>query len=181
MALFDQWKDVAYDPAGRTREQIDAFWKDYFEKEKNVYDSLLDHPDEEVRGTVAELAEKYGLTVLEMTGFLDGINDSLVVPNPLETMEEDTVVSLKFDKERLFRNMVDADAEWLYGLPQWNRIYDEKTKKEIYLDQKRSHTVHVGKKIGRNDPCPCGSGKKYKFCHGKKGAAPLPLDLTGEA
>ena len=23
------------------------------------------------------------------------------------------------------------------------------------------------KKIGRNDPCPCGSGKKYKFCHGK--------------
>ena len=24
-----------------------------------------------------------------------------------------------------------------------------------------------GKKIGRNDPCPCGSGKKYKACHGK--------------
>ena len=24
-----------------------------------------------------------------------------------------------------------------------------------------------GKKIGRNDPCPCGSGKKYKNCHGK--------------
>jgi preprotein translocase subunit SecA len=27
--------------------------------------------------------------------------------------------------------------------------------------------VHVGEKIGRNDPCPCGSGKKYKQCHGK--------------
>lgn len=27
--------------------------------------------------------------------------------------------------------------------------------------------VHVGKKIGRNDPCPCGSGKKYKHCHGR--------------
>jgi preprotein translocase subunit SecA len=27
--------------------------------------------------------------------------------------------------------------------------------------------VHVGAKIGRNDPCPCGSGKKYKQCHGK--------------
>ena len=26
--------------------------------------------------------------------------------------------------------------------------------------------VHVGKKSGRNDPCPCGSGKKYKKCHG---------------
>ena len=27
--------------------------------------------------------------------------------------------------------------------------------------------VHVEKKVGRNDPCPCGSGKKYKHCHGK--------------
>jgi preprotein translocase subunit SecA len=27
--------------------------------------------------------------------------------------------------------------------------------------------VHVGEKIGRNDPCPCGSGKKYKQCHGR--------------
>jgi len=29
--------------------------------------------------------------------------------------------------------------------------------------------VKVGKKVGRNDPCPCGSGKKYKHCHGKSG------------
>jgi preprotein translocase subunit SecA len=29
-------------------------------------------------------------------------------------------------------------------------------------------------KIGRNDPCPCGSGKKYKKCHGREGASPLP-------
>jgi preprotein translocase subunit SecA len=28
-------------------------------------------------------------------------------------------------------------------------------------------TVVVGERIGRNDPCPCGSGKKYKHCHGK--------------
>src|SRR5690606_30442714 len=28
--------------------------------------------------------------------------------------------------------------------------------------------VKVGPKIGRNDPCPCGSGKKYKNCHGKE-------------
>ena len=27
--------------------------------------------------------------------------------------------------------------------------------------------IHVGEKIGRNDPCPCGSGKKYKQCHGR--------------
>jgi len=33
--------------------------------------------------------------------------------------------------------------------------------------------VKVEKKIGRNDPCPCGSGKKYKNCHGKAGAEQL--------
>jgi preprotein translocase subunit SecA len=27
--------------------------------------------------------------------------------------------------------------------------------------------LQAGPKVGRNDPCPCGSGKKYKFCHGK--------------
>ncbi|MCB1898295.1 MAG: SEC-C domain-containing protein, partial [Rhodocyclaceae bacterium] len=27
--------------------------------------------------------------------------------------------------------------------------------------------VNAGPKVGRNDPCPCGSGKKYKHCHGK--------------
>jgi hypothetical protein len=32
--------------------------------------------------------------------------------------------------------------------------------------------------VGRNDPCPCGSGKKYKHCHGASGAAAQP---TGKA
>ena len=33
-------------------------------------------------------------------------------------------------------------------------------------EQKANAPVHVDKKVGRNDPCPCGSGKKYKNCHG---------------
>lgn len=32
---------------------------------------------------------------------------------------------------------------------------------------KKSEPVRVDKKVGRNDPCPCGSGKKYKQCHGR--------------
>jgi preprotein translocase subunit SecA len=39
----------------------------------------------------------------------------------------------------------------------------------------RPQPVRVGKKIGRNDPCPCGSGKKYKNCHGRPGAPPLDM------
>jgi len=34
----------------------------------------------------------------------------------------------------------------------------------------KQEPVKVGPKIGRNDPCPCGSGKKYKQCHGREGA-----------
>lgn len=135
--------------------------------EKGVYEKLLANPDEAVEGTVKELAEKYELSIMEMTGFLDGINDSLVTPNPIEEMDEDTKVSLAFDKEKLYKNMVDAKADWLYNLPAWDEIFDAETKHALYLEQKKSGTVVVGKKIGRNDPCPCGSGKKYKKCCGK--------------
>lgn len=34
-------------------------------------------------------------------------------------------------------------------------------------EQKKAQPVRVDKKVGRNDPCPCGSGKKFKNCHGK--------------
>jgi preprotein translocase subunit SecA len=33
--------------------------------------------------------------------------------------------------------------------------------------QAQSPAVASGTRVGRNDPCPCGSGKKYKHCHGK--------------
>ena len=38
---------------------------------------------------------------------------------------------------------------------------------ELYKEQKSSTTIVKPKKIGRNDPCPCGSGKKYKKCCGR--------------
>ena len=102
-----------------------------------------------------------------MTGFLDGINDSLIEKNPIETMDEDTVVNLGFDKELLYKNMVDAKADWLYEIPAWKDIFSEEKLHELYLEQKKSGTIVKPKKIGRNDPCPCGSGKKYKKCCGR--------------
>ena len=112
-----------------------------------------------------ELAEKYHVDLMTMVGFLDGINDSLKVANPIETMDENTEVNLGFDKELLYKNMVDAKADWLYELPEWNDIFDQEKQKALYREQKKSGTIVKGHKVGRNDPCPCGSGKKYKFCH----------------
>ncbi len=115
-----------------------------------------------------ELADKYGVSIMTMTGFLDGINDSLINPNPIEEMEEDTVVQLGFDKQLLYKNMVGAEADWLYELEEWNSIFDEDTRKALYKEQKASTTIVKEEKIYPNDPCPCGSGKKYKKCCGKK-------------
>ena len=166
MALLEEWQKIAYDQQA-DKANLQKFWQRYFLLEKSVYEKLLTNPEEVVEGTVKELADKYELSLMDMTGFLDGINDSLVEANPIDTMEEDTKVSLAFDKAKLYKNMVDAKADWLYELPQWDEIFDADTKHKLFIEQKKSGTVVVGKKVGRNDLCPCGSGKKYKFCCGK--------------
>ncbi len=169
MTLLEQWHDMAYSETA-DRGQLQKLWSDYFQKEKEIYAQLLKTPDEEVSGTVKELADRYGVDIMTMTGFLDGINDSLKEPNPIDDMEETTTVSLAFDKELLYKNMVAAQADWLYGLEEWNAIFSEEKQKELYREQKDSQTVRKAVKVYPNDPCPCGSGKKYKKCHGKNGS-----------
>jgi hypothetical protein len=161
MTLLETWRDLAYN-----QEQDENFWNQYFVLEKGIYEKIL-ADQTPVSGTVKELAEKFDVELLMMVGFLDGISESLKVENPIETMDEDTVVSLEYEPEKLYYNMVAAKAEWLYTLPQWDAILTEEKRKELYKEQKKSGTVVKGKKIGRNDPCPCGSGKKYKKCCGK--------------
>lgn len=166
MALLQEWQATAYNEQ-MDKGKLQKFWQDYFLLEKGVYEKLLDNPDEEITGTVKELADRFEISIMDMTGFLDGINDSLKNPNPIDTMEEDTEVNLIFDKELLYKNMVDAKADWLYELQQWNTILGEERKKELYLEQKKSGTIVKEEKVYPNDPCPCGSGKKYKKCCGR--------------
>ncbi len=167
MALLQEWHKIAYNET-ENRDKLQKLWTTYFQEEKAIYEKLLETPDEVVSGTVKELAEKYGVSIMTMTGFLDGINDSLVKANPIEEMEEDTEVQLGFDKALLYKNMVAAEADWLYNLPQWEAIFDEDTRKALYKEQKASTTIVKEAKVYPNDPCPCGSGKKYKKCCGKK-------------
>ena len=166
MALLQKWHDMAYSETAN-KGDLQRLWTDYFQKEKEIYAQLLQNPDEVVTGTVAELAKKYKVSQMIMTGFLDGINDSLKNPNPIETMEADTEVNLGFDKELLYKNMVAAGADWLYKLPQWNDIFSEEKQQELYKEQKASQTIRKEAKVYPNDPCPCGSGKKYKKCCGR--------------
>ena len=168
MELLEKWREIAYSETAN-KGDLQRLWSAYFQKEKDIYADLLKNPDEEVKGTVKELAEKYNVDIMTMTGFLDGINESLKEANPIEEMEEDTQVSLAFEKELLYKNMVAAGADWLYELPEWEAIFDDETRKTLYREQKSSTTIVKPDKVYPNDPCPCGSGKKYKKCCGKKG------------
>ena len=58
--LLEQWRDTAYSKE-MDKASLQKFWGTYFQTEKEIYEKLLENPDEEVKGTVKELAEKYGI------------------------------------------------------------------------------------------------------------------------
>ncbi|MCL2719510.1 MAG: SEC-C metal-binding domain-containing protein [Lachnospiraceae bacterium] len=166
MSLIKQWRDIAYSDTA-DKGELKKLWADYFEYEKGVYKEILKKPGKAISGTVKELAERFELNILTMAGILDGMNDSLKKPNPLDELTEDTKVSMGIDKEKLYKNMVAAGADWLYELPEWEDVLDEERRKELYREQKLSATVVKGEKTYPNDPCTCASGKKYKKCCGR--------------
>ncbi|MBR4015963.1 MAG: SEC-C domain-containing protein [Anaerotignum sp.] len=163
MSLYKSWMDKAFSQEGRS---IEAVWKEYLPKEQRIYEYILGEKVKKLEGKVSELAERFDMTAEEIVAFVDGINAALPKECDMETLTEDSDISLDIDFERLFKLMVEYKAEHLSSLPHWDGIFDEETRKRLTLEQKRSRTVVKGEKIGRNDPCPCGSGKKYKKCCG---------------
>lgn len=165
MSLFKDWKDLI---DSQTEDTYEEFWKEYSDAEIKIYGDLLSHKDEVTSGKYSDLVEKYDVRPVMFTGFLDGVNSSLISGEMnLDNLKEDTEITLDVDFEKLFYNMLAADAGHLASLDEWNGVLSEDKRREIYKDFKRSKTVHVEKKPGRNDPCPCGSGKKYKKCCGR--------------
>ena len=108
--------------------------------------------------------------------------------------QKDPLLIYKFESFNLFKQMIQKiNTDVISFLMRANvpmqdgsqvreqraRAVDRSKLKEQrndLLSQANSNTqerqvtqpVHVEKKVGRNDPCPCGSGKKYKNCHGKE-------------
>ena len=163
--LFKEWQTLI---GNQTKETFNEFWEEYSGAETKIYSDILDHPQEKMTGTIGELAEKYDVRPVIFMGFLDGINESITKPNDLEDMEEASEVEVEIIPEKLFFNMLKADADYLYSLEQWEDILGEEKMVQIAKEYKQSRTVRrATPKIGRNDPCPCGSGKKYKHCCGR--------------
>lgn len=163
MSLYQEWVDL-YE--GQTNETFQKFWNEYSAAETKIYTELLSSPENKYEGVVKDKAEELNIDIKIFMGFLDGINDSLKESQDIENIERDTQFSLDVDYEKLYFNMLDAKADYLYTLPQWDAILTEEMRAEITKAYKKSKTVVKEVRIGRNDPCPCGSGKKYKKCCG---------------
>lgn len=144
-----------------------AFWKEYSSVEERIYREVLMNREGSLNFKINEFAEEMKTTPEFIVGFLDGINESLTTSLTLEELDENSEVTLAIDHEKLYFNMLDAKADYLYTLPQWEGIFSEEKRKEIKTAYNQSKIVRNENKIGRNDPCPCGSGKKYKKCHGR--------------
>ncbi len=164
MSLHETWQNMCN--MAQTHEQQQAFWDEYFEAETKNYDKILSDTSVHYSGTLAELATTFDMEEPVFVGFIDGINTSLQSEYDLDSLTSETEISLDIDLEKLYHNMLDAKADWLYGLSHWDNILSEERRKEIAKDWRISKQAVTEKIAGRNDPCPCGSGKKYKKCCG---------------
>lgn len=165
MNLYKQWTDMVVEYVKTKGEN--AFWAEYTKIESRIYKDLLAKHTEAQKITIAEFAKKYDTTDEFIMGFVDGINESLKNSYELETLTANDEITLDIDLEKLYFNMLEAKAEYLYNLPQWDAIFSEEKRKEIQKAYRESTMVRNENKVGRNDACPCGSGKKYKKCCGK--------------
>ena len=138
-----------------------------FDLETENYKKILANHEKAFSGELSALAETFGMDAVTFLGFLDGINTSLKQELDLESLASDTALTLDVDFEKLYFNMLDAKADWLYHLKEWDAVLSEEKRHEITKEFRASKVFVKEKNIGRNDPCPCGSGKKYKKCCGK--------------
>jgi len=165
MSLYSDWNNLVVEYL-KTRGE-DAFWNEYGAIEKDIYSKVLADHKENISGTFSALAERYEMEPIYFMGFLDGVNDSLINKLDLDSVDEASEIDLKIDFDKLYFNMLEAKADYLYELPQWDDILTKEKKKEIRKEWSASRMVVNKNKVGRNEPCPCGSGKKYKNCCGK--------------
>ena len=163
MTLFEQWENLI---DNQTDETFPDFWEKYSSTEKSIYIKILDNASGKVSGIFKNLVSEYQADPVIFMGFLDGINASLNNEQDFKSFDENSEIFLDIDYEKLYYNMLVADADYLFSLPQWEVILSDETREAIITSYKRSKTVVKEKSPGRNDPCPCGSGKKFKKCCG---------------
>jgi len=164
MSLYDEWR-AKLEQQNRNDPEIRDFLDNYLRKETEAYKKILGEGVTSLTGKLADLAQAYDMDNVTFMGFLDGINSSLDSKLDLETLTEDSHIDRAILYYKLYYNMLAAKADWLYNLEEWDRLLTMEERLQIRKKYNEDHRA-VSTKVGRNDPCPCGSGKKYKKCCG---------------
>ena len=165
MTLLENWNELAY---CKDESKVKKFWDNYSALEQKIYEYILRNKTQVLEGTVLKLAQKFDLEPVYFLGFIDGINEALENKINLEELNEESFVSIKINFEKLYKKMIEYKAQNLYELKEWENIFDSQTLKKFLIEQKKSNTYIKKHLPGRNEPCICGSGLKYKKCCGKK-------------
>ena len=166
MNLYTKWRNLS-DNHSNQQEEV-KFWEEYLKQEAAMYNNILNNKQDLIEGKVSDLAAASNISIEYYMGFIDGISESLKEDLNLESIEADTTVTIKIDWEKLYYNMLAVEAHWLYNLKGWDGILSVEKRRELQKLYNGTKTVVKETKVGRNDACICGSGKKYKKCCGKQ-------------
>ena len=129
--------------------QIDEHWKEHLREMDDLKQSVQNASYEQKDPIVVYKLESYNL----FAGMLESLNQDVL------SFLFRAFVPLRDASEATAPNRAQRRAA-----PMMNAHRDDLTTNG---EQKSNTPIKADKKIGRNDPCPCGSGKKYKNCHGK--------------
>ncbi len=163
MSLYSQWQKKLESQGNSPETQ--KFFNNYLSKETDAYKAILSSGSTALEGKLEDLAKTYDMDNLTFMGFLDGINTSLETELDLESLTEESEIKANIVLDKLYYNMLKAKANWLYELKEWEPLLTVEERAAIRKKYNEDHRA-VSNKVGRNDPCPCGSGKKYKKCCG---------------
>ncbi len=148
---------------------IDEYWKDHLRQ--------MDELKQSVQGAVYE--QKDPLLVYKFEAFklfktmLSNINKDITAflfKGVIQEEEEQELQEAKTPKKSDLDNAKtgrETNNALINTQPDGGEQQPELATNSPEQEQKQE-PVKVGKKVGRNEPCPCGSGKKYKHCHGKQ-------------
>lgn len=128
--------------------QIDEHWKQHLRDMDDLRQSVQNAAYEQKDPLVVYKLESYNL----FATMLEELNEDVL------SFLLRAFVPLRYDSEAR-----PAQA------PRSQDMSNMRTRREDLTtngEQKARTPIHVDKRVGRNDPCPCGSGKKYKNCHG---------------
>jgi preprotein translocase subunit SecA len=140
---------------------IDEQWKEHLREMDELKTSVQNASYEQKDPLLIYKFESYEL-FKQMLGRMNREVISFLFKGDLPNAENTRVSEASERKERVTASRPEMTQR---QAPQQNGGQQQPLPTQ---PQAKPEPVHVGEQIGRNEPCPCGSGKKYKVCHGKK-------------